>query len=67
MKRKETIKTIAQILIDVGKLVLVAFVLGGFLLDDIKVLQILIGFVISMILMSGGVLLTLFNEKEEEK
>ena len=67
MKRKETIKTIAQILIDVGKLVLAAFVLGGFLLDDIKVLQILIGFIISMILMSGGVLLILFNEKEEEK
>ena len=67
VKRKNTIETIAKVLIDVGKLVLAAFVLGGFLLDEINTLRIIIGFVISIVLIGGGVLLVSFNEKEEEK
>ena len=67
MKKKNTIQLIAQTLVDVGKLVLAAFVLGGFLLDDINILQVIIGFIISIILMGGGVWLVSINEKEDKK
>jgi len=65
LKKKKTIETIAKTSIDVGKLALASFVIGGLLVEEKSIIRILLGLLISSIFIGFGIVLIALNEKEE--
>ena len=64
MKKKKTIETIAKTLIDIGKLVLAAFAIGGLLTEEKSLTRILLGGIVGIVFMGCGVILIMLSENE---
>ena len=64
MKKKKTIEAIAKTLMDIGKLVLAAFAIGGLLAEEINLSRVLLGVFFGILFMGGGVFLIALTEKD---